>query len=102
VPPAVPASAGEESGAPRAEPADAEPRFAVQLGSFAEKKNATALRDRLLSEGYRAYVETSSGGATSITRVLVGPQSDREEAEQMLRRLRGETELEGLIVRYRG
>lgn len=73
-------------------------QFAVQLGSFSKADNAEGLRDRLIAKGYAAYVES----AGSITRVYVGPQPDRAEAEKVLKKLRAETKLKGIVVERSG
>lgn len=111
--PAVPAPAPAEPAARQEPPAKAPAksaagatpegsggtsRFAVQLGSFAKAENARGLRDKLVSRGYAAYVKTTG----SVTRVYVGPQSSRAEAEKMLEKLLAETKLKGIVVKHAG
>jgi len=79
-------------------PATAETRFAVQLGSFAKAANARGLRDKLEAKGYKVFVK--SVGAT--TRVYVGPQSTRAEAEKALQALRADTKIKGILVKFPG
>lgn len=69
--------------------------FAVQLGSFSKASNALGLRDRLNAKGYRAFVKTSG----SVTRVYVGPQKNRAEAEKALKKLLADTKLKGIVVK---
>ena len=88
----APAAAPAKSAAPG--PAG----YAVQLGSFSKAENATGLRDKLVARGYTAFVETEG----SITRVYVGPQASREEAEKMLKKLLAETKLKGIVVDFSG
>lgn len=57
--------------------------FAVQVGFFANKKNALKLKNKLFAAGYPAYVESSSGGY----RVRVGKFSSREQASSIGKRL---------------
>ncbi len=73
-------------------------RFAVQLGSFAKAENARGLRDKLVARGYTAFVETEG----SISRVYVGPQPSRAEAERMVKKLLAETKLKGIVVNLSG
>jgi cell division septation protein DedD len=72
--------------------------FAVQLGSFAKAENAEGLRDRLVARGYKAFVKS----APSATRVYVGPQATRAEAEKVLQALLADSKLQGFVVQYPG
>ena len=85
-----------------APPAPREPlvksAFAVQLGSFSKASNALGLRDKLKAKGYRAFVKTSG----SVTRVYVGPQKNRTEAEKALKKLLADTKLKGIVVKVSG
>lgn len=74
--------------------------WAVQLGSFSNAQNAIALRDRLRGLGYTAFVESAPDSSRSMTRVFVGPELLRGEAVQVLEKLRTETKLKGIVVRY--
>ena len=68
--------------------------YAVQLGSFAQAANARGLRDRLTAKGYAAFVES----AGSVTRVYVGPQKSRADAEEMRKQLETEMRMKGIVV----
>ena len=72
--------------------------FAVQVGSFSKAGNARGLRDKLLAKGYTAFVKS----AGSVTRVYVGPQSSREKAEKVLKKLLAELRLKGIVVQLSG
>ena len=74
------------------------PGCAVQLGSFSKADNARGLRDKLVAGGYTAFVTTSG----SVTRVYVGPQSSRAEAEKVLKKLLADTKLKGIVVNFSG
>ena len=79
--------------------APAEPSgFAVQLGSFSKADNARGLRDKLVARGYKAFVKSSG----SVSRVYVGPQRNRAEAEKMLKKLLADTKLKGIVVNFSG
>ena len=96
--PAKPAPA-EEKQAVRttSAPAPAEPSgFAVQLASFSKADNARGLRDRLVAGGYTVFVKSSG----SVSRVYVGPQRNRAEAEKMLKKLLADTKLKGIVVNF--
>lgn len=76
--------------------------WAVQLGSFAKPDNATALRDKLRHMGYTAFVERVPGVGGTMTRVFVGPELERGNAVKTQEKLRAETKLDGIVVRYPG
>lgn len=74
--------------------------WAVQLGVFANPRNALALRDRLKAKGYSAFVESSVPGPRAVTRVFVGPNARRKVAKTILEDLRRDTGLAGMLVEY--
>ena len=74
--------------------------WVVQLGSFSSARNAQALRARLKSKGYKAFVRSSVQGAEAVTRVYVGPDASRDGAQKLVARLLEETRLKGIVVRY--
>jgi DedD protein len=74
--------------------------WAVQLGSFSSAQNAVALRDRLRKKGYTAFVEKGRAYGSEITRVFVGPELARDQADKIVKKLYAETRLKGIVVRY--
>lgn len=80
------------SGLPRA--------FSVQLAAFHDRDNARALRQRLLDDGYDAYVVEEEGGEVMLHRVAVGPRIDREAAARLQSELAERYQVEGLVVRF--
>ena len=91
--------AAEPTPAPAAPGARADGDWLVQLGSFSNARNARALRDRLRSGGYPAFTRSTTHDGAKVTRVYVGPQASREQAEQMVSRLLRETRLKGMVLR---
>lgn len=93
---------------PVAEPADEDNKpvrvgvtaWAVQLGSFASAENARALEQRLLKQGYAAFVETLTDNQKQVFRVRIGPELLKSSANHMLEQLEKETKLKGIVVRY--
>ena len=83
---------------PAASAPPAKSGFAVQLGSFSKSSNALGLRDKLKAKGYKAFVKTSG----SVTRVYVGPQKNRAEAEKALKKLLADTKMKGIVVSFSG
>ncbi|MCH9693093.1 MAG: SPOR domain-containing protein [Gammaproteobacteria bacterium] len=61
--------------------------WAVQLGSFSNKQNAEKLAADLRKQGYAAFLSQLESGGKLLHRVRIGPQKDRDSAEQMAARL---------------
>ena len=74
--------------------------WVVQLGSFSSMRNAHALRDRLKAKGFKAFARSSGKGAEAVTRVYVGPDTDRDSAQRRVSRLYTETRLKGIVIRH--
>jgi rare lipoprotein A len=82
-------------------PANAAPlRFAVQVGSFRDKRNAERLRDRL-GQRYGAARVVPRDADTPMWRVLVGTEPSVEAAQALAERMRSEgaTKERGFVVR---
>lgn len=94
------AEPGGKDASPRV-PSREKPRgWAVQLGTFSKRGNAVALRDRLQTQGYYAFLRPTTPSHAALTRVYVGLQLSREEARQLSRVLGEKTRLKGLVVPY--
>ena len=74
----------------------------VQLGSFRKAENARALRKRLQSAGYPAFVELDSSGRSELSRVLIGPVPGRAQAKDIAAKLEREMKIEGILVHHPG
>jgi len=61
--------------------------WAVQLGVFGQRDNADRLVRDLRSRGFEAFVSPVSRPGNTLYRVRVGPEHDRDAAEQLARRL---------------
>ena len=94
-PPLSPAAAGEGTGAP-----DDGDAWVVQMGSFARRKNADTLQDRLRKAGYRAFVSQHDSGGEAVYRVQVGPELSRRTAARQRDELRQKLKIKGIIQRY--
>ena len=88
----VAAPGGEERGAPAG--------WAAQLGSFADRRNAVVLRNRLRAKGYAAFTESATSDRGDVTRVLVGPEPTRDRTLSTIESLRRDTGLDAFVVRY--
>ena len=71
--------------------------WAVQLGSFSNKENAEKLAADLRKQGYAAFLSQLTTEKGQLHRVRIGPQKDRESAEEMAKRL-AKVKQEGQVV----
>lgn len=99
----APSSSAEPSA--RAEVDDAPPperelKWAVQVASFAQAINATALRDQLVSDGYTAFLSNVKRDGRIVTRVAVGPFIDHADATREKDQLDQRYSVEAAIVRF--
>jgi DedD protein len=74
--------------------------WVVQVGSFAARNNARALRDKLRKQGYTSFVESIRGEAGRVYRVRVGPELTKAAADKLQVRLTKEAGLKGLVQTY--
>ena len=70
----------------------------IQLGSFRKSENALALRKRLQTRGYPAFIKAGTSAQGAVSRVFVGPIPDRQQAKTSAAKLRREMALEGIVV----
>lgn len=89
-----------EGGQPVEEAAGAGYGWMVQVGSFSDPENAAALRDELRQAGFTAHSDRIQVDDRVRYRVRVGPEIDRGAAELLLRRLKEEQNLNGLVVSH--
>jgi len=89
-------AAAEVKQASVAKPASTEPAptaesstgmWAVQLGSFSNQQNAERLAADLRNQGYAAFLSQLQTGSGALQRVRIGPQKDRESAEEVAEQL---------------
>jgi DedD protein len=62
--------------------------WAVQLGSFSSRENATKLVQELNAKGYKAFVSRFDSGGKVHHRVRVGPEATRARADALAAKLR--------------
>jgi len=75
--------------------------WAVQLGSFSNVTNAKVLEQKLQGKGFHAYVLKAQNKKGRITKVLVGPEVNKEKAKDLIETLYKEVKLRGIIVKYK-
>jgi cell division septation protein DedD len=99
---------GQEDGSVQVEAKKAETRkvpdelraWVVQIGSFTEQGKANALRDRMRTAGFKAFVEYSKKQAKPMYRVRVGPHLERSHAELTLGQLQEKSGVKGYVTRH--
>ena len=75
--------------------------WSVRLGSFADKKNADALIERLQARQYKGFgrpIETSNRGI--LNGVYVGPVLTRGDANELRDELAETFDLQGVVVQF--
>jgi DedD protein len=75
--------------------------WVLQVGSFTEKKNADALKNKLLAKDFPAYVKTFNVNNTLIYRVLVGPKINKKAMQQVAKNIDVMFRLNSLIMEYK-
>lgn len=100
--PADPVPVTEVKASPKAVVAKlaSQSQWIIQLGSFSQRANAQALRDKLINRGYKSFVESSGQGSSQVYRVRVGPESSRESAEAIRIKLKSREKRNGLVMGY--
>ena len=74
--------------------------WSVQLATFASRDNAAGLRERLLDDGYEAYLIPVREAERTLYRVAVGPRLDRNAVQRLETELEQRYELDGLVVQF--
>lgn len=74
--------------------------WAVQVGSFKNRTNALALKEKIRKKKLHAFVDRVMKKNTAVYRVRVGPQTSREKAEVVKLTLKKEMKLSGLVVKH--
>lgn len=74
--------------------------YTIQLGNFENQANAKKLAQSLRGAGYTAYVSNHYSKGKDLTKVMVGPQVDRQDAEKIALKLENQFKLKGFVVKY--
>jgi DedD protein len=75
--------------------------YVVQVGSFSDRNNALALRDKLRKAGFPAFAEDVSAQGKTMVRIKVGPVLKRTEAEQIQKKLNKDLGIKGKVYTHR-
>ncbi|MFT5396085.1 MAG: DedD protein [Gammaproteobacteria bacterium] len=74
--------------------------WVVQLGSFSSKVNADKLNLTLRKSGFPAFVEPLEQNNEVAYRVRVGPELLRADADVLLKKIKENTKLDGIVLNY--
>jgi DedD protein len=74
--------------------------WVVQLGSFSSKVNADKLNLTLRKSGFPAFVEPLEQDNETVYRVRVGPELLRADADALLKKIKENTKLNGIVLNY--
>lgn len=69
--------------------------YVIQVAAFRNPEYAKKLRNQLLQDGYKAFLERNG----KFHKVVVGPYPDKHAANQAIRKLKAERKLDPFLVR---
>jgi DedD protein len=72
--------------------------WVIQTGSFTGEDSARALAAKLRKSNFAAYVEQVSGSAGTVYRVRVGPELQRDRAEQVKKKIETTVGIRGIVL----
>lgn len=75
--------------------------WAIQLGSFKNKMNAVNLTNKLRAAGYTAFTREINSKSGSMRIVYIGPESKRNSALTVSKKLQQDLKIQGIIVSYK-
>lgn len=78
------------------------PAWAIQMGSFKVKQNATQLANKLRTAGYKAFIrEMKAANGHNSLRVYVGPEFKQASAKQLSHKIQQNFNIAGIVVPYK-
>lgn len=78
-------------------PAASNVGFAVQLGAFSNAADANAMRDKLRTGGFSAFVEQVKTDKGTLSRVRVGPVASRADADKLKAQVAAKVGINGMV-----
>lgn len=73
--------------------------WSVQIGSFKNPDGANKLVNQLRSKGFKTYLQKVTKNDTTMIRVLVGSEVDKQTAEQTANKLSTDLNITGNLIR---
>lgn len=78
-------------------------QWVVQLASYSQVRYANAMRTQLQQKGFNAFtMQIKNAHGKRITRLLVGPEKTRAQADKLAARVKSATHMNGYVISYRG
>lgn len=74
--------------------------WVVQVGSFTKSTNALNLKDKLVKNGFRAFVERVTTKTQTSYRVRVGPEIRHDNALKLQKQIEQKMNIKGLVVTH--
>ncbi len=74
--------------------------WAIQMGSFKNKENATRLTDKLRAAGYKAFTRQIDAKLGTQTRVYVGPEFKQIAAIKLSSKIEHDMKMHGIVIAY--
>jgi len=74
--------------------------WVVQIGTFSSKDNADKLIIRLRKLDFTAFVQPLEENNEVVYRVRVGPELLRTDADALLKKIKENTKLDGMVLNY--
>lgn len=74
--------------------------WVVQLGSFKNHGNANKLVGKLRKNGFTAFTELAAKTKGAPTRVCIGPEFQKQKADQIVKDLANKLNIKGIVVRH--
>ena len=74
--------------------------WAVQVGSFTDEVRAKTLRDKLVADGYPAWISRARVSTDIYYRVAVGPYTEKEEVSRLQAEIEQDFELSSIVLAF--
>ena len=74
--------------------------WVVQIGTFSSKDNADKLIIRLRKLDFTAFIQPLEENNEVVYRVRVGPELLRTDADALLKKIKENTKLDGMVLNY--
>ena len=75
--------------------------WVLQVASFKEKANAKKLQQKLLKQGFPAYIKAFNLSSGRIYRILIGPKMSKSKVAAMAKKVEKKLGLKTMLVEYK-
>ena len=94
------AKAKAKTNTPSVTPSQKVEQWVVQLGSFRHEKNVNVLVNKLKKQNFNVFTKPIKTKNGSLTKVFVGPETQKSTLEKKLNALKTLTGVNGKVARY--